>query len=116
MVFPLVLPENPTPEQVRNHNLHSPQPVGSFSEPVSLSTPLEERAFTLTYVKAQQPPRDPGRVGSFWAAADRTSADPHWQYFETPTGHNIHQEAPERFRDILYDVAGLRSPQAKTTS
>jgi pimeloyl-ACP methyl ester carboxylesterase len=110
IVFPnLVLPENPTPEQVRYHDLRSPQPVETFAEPVSVKTPLEDRAFTLTYVKAQAPPRDAGRAEGFWAAADRTSADPRWRYYETPTGHSIHREAPEQFRDILYEVVGANS-------
>jgi pimeloyl-ACP methyl ester carboxylesterase len=105
--------ENPTPEQLRQASLRAPQPLGTLTQPVSLKTPLEERAFSRTYIKAMQPPRDPERLQAFWAAADRTSNDPRWSYYEMPTGHGTYREMPERFREILYEVAGLTTVAAK---
>jgi len=117
VLFPnLRPPENARPEDLRYHSLRSPQPIETFAEPASLKTPLEDRDFTLTYVKAQEPPRESGRSVGFWAAADRTSADPRWRYYETPTGHSVHREAPERFRDILYEVIGASSPAARSAA
>jgi pimeloyl-ACP methyl ester carboxylesterase len=105
--------ENPTVEQLRQMGLRAAQPIATLEEPVSLKTPLEERAFSLTYIKAQQPPRNPERLQHFWAASDRTKDDPRWSYYEMPTGHGTYREMPERFRDILYEVAGLTAAAAK---
>jgi pimeloyl-ACP methyl ester carboxylesterase len=85
-----------------------PQPLGTLEEKVKLSMPLEERSFSLTYVKAGQPPRTQGPDFShFWQAADRTSKDPRWSYHQLPCGHGIHREMPAEFKSILYEVAGL---------
>jgi len=110
---PGALPENPTPEQLRQNNLRAPQPLGTLTEPVSLKTPLEERDFSLTYIKALQPPRASGGASAFWAASDRTRDDPRWNYYEMATGHGTYREMPERFREILYEVAGLTTAAAK---
>ncbi len=113
MSRPVPLPADASPEQVRFATLRAPQPIGTLEEPVSLKTPLEERGFSLTYIKAQQPGRDSGRAEGFWAAADRTSNDPRWRYYELPTGHGTYREMPNEFRDILYEVAGLKPKAAK---
>jgi pimeloyl-ACP methyl ester carboxylesterase len=105
--------ENPTVEQLRQVGLRAAQPIGTLTEPVSLKTPLEDRDFSLTYIKALKPPRDPNRIQAFWAASDRTRNDPRWRYYEMPTGHGTYREMPERFREILYEVAGLTAVAAK---
>jgi len=106
-------PENATPDQIRQAELRAPQPIGTLEQAVSLKTPLEERDFSLTYIKAEKPPRDPNRIQAFWKAADRTSKDPRWRYYEMATGHGTYREMPERFREILYEVAGLTAVAAK---
>jgi pimeloyl-ACP methyl ester carboxylesterase len=104
--------ENPTPEQLHQMELRAPQPLATLTEPVSLKTPLEDRGFSLTYIKALQAPRNPERVSAFWAASDRTKNDPRWSYYEMPTGHGTYREMPERFREILYEVVGLTTAAA----
>jgi pimeloyl-ACP methyl ester carboxylesterase len=104
--------QNPTPEQAHQASLRSPQPLGTLTEPVSLKTPLEERDFSLTYIKAVKEPR-PDHFQAFWAASDRTKDDPRWNYYEMPTGHGTYREMPERFREILYEVVGLVPAAAK---
>jgi pimeloyl-ACP methyl ester carboxylesterase len=105
--------ENATVEQLRQMGLRAAQPIATLTEPVSLKTPLEERDFSLTYIKAQKPPRNPERTSAFWAASDRTRNDPRWSYYEMDTGHGTYREMPERFREILYEVAGLSAVAAK---
>jgi pimeloyl-ACP methyl ester carboxylesterase len=103
--------EGATVEQLRQAGLRAVQPIKTLSEPVSLKTPLEDRAFSLTYIKAAGQPR-PERGQHFWDASDRTKDDPHWNYYEMPTGHGTYREMPERFREILYEVVGLPAPAA----
>ena len=81
----------------------SPQPRRTFEEPVRLSKPLEQFAFSRTYVKAAGNPRPPEgeRNGTFWDVAARVSTDPAWRYFELPCGHGIHREMPQEFLGIL---------------
>ncbi|HEU0072960.1 MAG TPA: alpha/beta hydrolase [Dehalococcoidia bacterium] len=105
--------ENATVEQLRQAGLRAAQPLKTLTEGVRLKTPLEERDFSLTYIKALQPPRDPARIQAFWAASDRTRNDPRWRYYEMPTGHGTYREMPERFREILYEAAGLTAVAAK---
>jgi pimeloyl-ACP methyl ester carboxylesterase len=85
-----------------------PQPLGTLEEKVRLTIPLEERAFSLTYVKAGQPPRTQGPDFShFWQASDSAAKDSRWRHYELPCGHGIHREMPQEFNAILYEVAGL---------
>jgi len=90
------------------------QPVETFQEPVRLSVPLEQRAFTRTYVKAglgMMPgmPRGP-RVDMFWEAAERTREDPAWRYFELPAYHGLYTELPATVAGILLDL--VNPPQS----
>ena len=80
-----------------------PQPRRTLEEPVRLSTPLEKRAFSRTYVKAAGNPRTPPaeQTGSFWEAAARVKSDPAWSYHELACGHGIHREMPKEFAQIL---------------
>ena len=102
--------ENPTPEQARQAALRSPQPLGTLSEGVRLSVPLEERAFTRTYLKAAGgASNDLSRTGHFWDASVRVKDDPRWRYYEFPCGHGMHRELPNEMRAAYYEIAGLRS-------
>ncbi len=102
--------ENPTPEQARQAALRSPQPLGTLAEGVRLSVPLEERAFTRTYLKATGGATDDlSRTGHFWDAAARVKDDPRWRYYEFACGHGMHRELPDEIRAAFYEIAGLRS-------
>lgn len=101
------LPADATPEQRRLQSLRHPQPIGTLQEPLRLTVPLEEREFSLTYVKAAGEARGlETRTGAFWAAADRVRDHPRWRYYELPCGHGMHRELPEEMRAILYEVTG----------
>jgi pimeloyl-ACP methyl ester carboxylesterase len=83
----------------------APQPRACFVEPVRLRQPLEERDFSLTYIKATGEPRPAGGGGPFWLAADRTSKDPRWSYYEIATNHMVAFNKPQELTDILLEVA-----------
>jgi pimeloyl-ACP methyl ester carboxylesterase len=101
---------NPTPEQARQATLRSPQPLGTLTEGVKLNVPLEERAFTRTYLKATGGATDDlSRTGHFWDAARRVKDDPRWGYYEFPCGHGMHRELPQEVRAVYYEITGLRS-------
>lgn len=84
----------------------SPQPVGSFTEPVRLERPLEDYPFTRTYVKATQEPRpgDGGRASAFWRAADHAKASQDWGYHEVDSDHMIALNRPD---DLVAILRGL---------
>lgn len=81
-----------------------PQPVACFREPVALSRPLEDRGFSLTYVKATADPDSSPGAPVFWAAAERTRADHRWHYAEIPTDHLIPQKDPTTVTRLLLDL------------
>jgi pimeloyl-ACP methyl ester carboxylesterase len=83
----------------------SRHPRGCFIEPVRLRQPLEERDFSLTYIKATGEPRPEGGGGAFWLAADRTRNDPRWRYCEIATNHMIPFNRPQELSTILMEVA-----------
>jgi pimeloyl-ACP methyl ester carboxylesterase len=81
-------------------------PLGTMQEKVRLSVPLEKHAFTLTYIKAMEPPRgNEGSNEAFWRAFDRTRSDPSWRTFEMPTTHNAQLTMPQELSQILLEVA-----------
>jgi pimeloyl-ACP methyl ester carboxylesterase len=98
----LLFPENP--------NLPRPpsrgHPLGTLEERLRLSRPIEEHAFTRTYVKAAQPPQPPPEEpqGNFWSAANRVRHDPAWRYAVLPGGHGLHREQPEAVAGLLLDL------------
>jgi pimeloyl-ACP methyl ester carboxylesterase len=103
-------PPAPAPGVQPVFEKRSPQPVGTLEEPVRLSVPLEERAFTRTYVKATGGnPNDLNREGAFWQASARVKDDPRWNYYELPCGHGIPREMPKELKAILYEVIGLQT-------
>jgi pimeloyl-ACP methyl ester carboxylesterase len=83
----------------------SMQPVGTFTEPVRLSRPLEEWGFSLTYIKATA---DPGETpdSAFWQAARRAQASPAWRHHEIATNHLVPMTHPEELAAILIELAG----------
>jgi pimeloyl-ACP methyl ester carboxylesterase len=82
------------------------QPAGTLAEPVRLTVPLEQRAFSRTYIKATADPRpEPPRRSAFYDAADRVSGDPAWRYLELEAGHSIPWTHPQELADILLGLA-----------
>jgi pimeloyl-ACP methyl ester carboxylesterase len=84
-------------------------PMGSLTEPVFLSQPLESFPFTRTYIKATQAPE--GDIGNeaFWRAARRAKESPAWRYYEIATNHMVAINRPEELVRILADVAQPRA-------
>jgi pimeloyl-ACP methyl ester carboxylesterase len=84
----------------------TPHPKGCFTEPVYLAQPLEQFAFTRTYIKATRSPEsDPGNP-AFWRAACHAQASSAWRYFELPTNHMVANNMPEETARLLEQVAG----------
>jgi hypothetical protein len=84
----------------------SPHPIGCFTESVYLSQPLEEYAFTRTYVKASAPADgDPGNE-VFLKAARHAAASSAWQHFEVATNHMLASNKPDETSKILLRIAG----------
>jgi len=81
----------------------TPQPIGTFTEPIRVVRPVEEYPFPRTFIKATGEPRpDPG--GPFWAGADRARNSPAWRYLEIATNHMIPSNRPKELVHILLDL------------
>jgi pimeloyl-ACP methyl ester carboxylesterase len=74
-----------------------PQPLGTFTEPVRASVPLEERGKRLTYVRASE---DPGGA-TFEPFARHARESPAWDYHEIATTHMIPENRPDELAAIL---------------
>jgi len=82
----------------------TPHPIGCFTEAVYLSKPLEEHAFTRTYVKATASAEgDPGNE-AFLRAAKHAAASSAWQYFEIATNHMLANNKPAETAKILLNI------------
>ena len=89
-----------------------PQPLGCFTEPVYLAQPLEDFAFSRTYIKAtRDPASDPG-AQAFWRAAERAKASSAWRYREIDTTHMVASNRPDELAAMLVDVADGAPPSA----
>ena len=83
-----------------------PQPVGTYSEPISLRLQLEERDFSRSFIKALSQPRPPAPVKNpLWEAYDRVRDNPSWRTYEMPCGHGVQLEMPNRLKEILEEIA-----------
>jgi pimeloyl-ACP methyl ester carboxylesterase len=80
-------------------------PIGSLTEPVFLSQPLESFPFTRTYIKATQAPE--GDIGNeaFWRAARHAKESLAWRYYEIATNHMVANNRPEELARLLADIA-----------
>jgi pimeloyl-ACP methyl ester carboxylesterase len=95
-----------TPEMEARARKRRPMPIETLEEKVRLRLPLEQHAFTRTYVKAGGPPGENNRrSGAFWQAAEYTRSNPAWRYYELPCGHGVHRELPHAFAGILLELA-----------
>ncbi len=77
------------------------QPLGTFTEPVRLAVPLEERGLGLTYVRATADPD--GAVFEPFARHARES--PAWRYHEIATTHMVPENRPGELVAILRTLA-----------
>lgn len=78
----------------------APQPVGTLSERVSLSKPIEEYGIPLTFVKATADARTEP-APPFWVASDRARASAAWSHHEIDSNHMIPSNRPEELAAIL---------------
>jgi pimeloyl-ACP methyl ester carboxylesterase len=74
-----------------------PQPLGTFSEGVNYTEPLEGQAFTRTYIVARA-------AIIFRVFADRVRDNPAWRSLEIDTGHDIMVTEPEALSRHLLDL------------
>jgi hypothetical protein len=83
----------------------TPQPLGTFTEPVRLARPLEDWPFGRTYVRATLP--DPGAEPdpAFAAAAEHARTSSAWSYREVATSHLVAQNRPRELADLLLELA-----------
>jgi pimeloyl-ACP methyl ester carboxylesterase len=107
---PWLIPPSPrelaTPAETRwATERRSPQPIGTFTEAVSLATPLDDRPFSLTYIKAGA---DPGeRPGSpFERAAARARDSDRWTLHEIASNHMVPLMEPEALAAIVLGLVG----------
>jgi pimeloyl-ACP methyl ester carboxylesterase len=106
--LPFPAPPAMTPEEEERNRKFRPVPVGTLEEKVRLRVPLEQEAFTRTYVKAAANPNDPRGTGNFWRAADMVRDNPAWRYYELPCGHGVHRELPHVMAGILLELAASK--------
>jgi pimeloyl-ACP methyl ester carboxylesterase len=86
----------------------TPQPVGTFTEPVRLARPVEDYPCTRTYVKATADART-NPPGPFWLAADRVRNSPAWRYREIDTNHMVPVNRPDELARLLLDLISTGS-------
>ena len=82
-----------------------PHPRRCFLEPVRLSTPIEEHAFGLTYVRAVADPPDAPGSRAFAAAAHHARTSARWRYREIDTTHMVASNRPDELVSILCELA-----------
>lgn len=79
------------------------QPVGTLTEPITLSVPLDDAPFTRDYIKATADPNEP-RTSPFWGFADQANASPAWGYHEIATNHMVPSMRPNELAKILLGI------------
>jgi pimeloyl-ACP methyl ester carboxylesterase len=77
------------------------QPRRTFSEPVRVTVPLEDRPFGRTYIRATEDPNG----AMFDASARRARASPAWAYHEIATTHLVPQTRPDELARLLLALA-----------
>lgn len=80
------------------------QPIGTLTEPISLSKPLEDWDFTRTFIKASADSAE-APDSAFWTSARRTQKSPAWNYHEIATNHMVPMNRPEELAAIVLDLA-----------
>lgn len=83
----------------------TPQPIGCFREAVRLPRPLEDHAFTRTYIRATADRPDARAWVAFEAAARRAQASAAWRYREVATNHMVASNRPAELAALLEELA-----------
>jgi pimeloyl-ACP methyl ester carboxylesterase len=81
----------------------TPHPGACFSEPVYLAKPLEEYAFTRTYIKATAKVEGEPAGEVFWRAARHAQSSASWRYFEIDTNHMVASNKPQELANLLLE-------------
>ena len=79
------------------------QPIGTLTEAVSLSTPLEDWPFTRTFIKASADPNE-ADDSAFWQTARYAQDSPAWSYHEIATNHMVPMTRPDELATILLNT------------
>lgn len=80
------------------------QPLLTLTSAVSLSKPLEDWDFGLTYIKAAADEHEPDD-SRFWAASHAATASPAWRSHEIDCNHMIPEIRPSELAALLLDLA-----------
>lgn len=78
-----------------------PHPRGCFIEPVRVTTPLEDRPFGRTYIRASADVPDAPGSAVFAACAAQAASSPAWSYHEIATNHMVASNRPRELADLL---------------
>jgi len=98
--------ENPDDPEVRwAKERRHPQARACFEEKVTLSRPLEEQPFTLTYIVASERP-DPGAF--FDDTAERLRGNPRWTVRKVAGAHNMTMTHPNELGGLLLELFGAK--------
>lgn len=89
-----------------------PHPLGCFTEAVFLEKPLEDFAFSRTYIRASMnPPSDSG-IDALLHAANRAKDSSAWVYREIATTHMVANNQPKVLSELLFQVAASKAQRA----
>jgi len=80
-------------------------PIGCFTEPVRLRTPLEDHPFSRTYVRATADVPDAPGAAVFESAAAHARSSPAWNHHSIATNHMIPVNRPAELTELLLTVA-----------
>ncbi|MGN6748919.1 MAG: alpha/beta fold hydrolase [Xanthobacteraceae bacterium] len=80
-------------------SLCGPQPIGTFTSPIALSG-ARERIARKTYIRAKG-----YHNPSFDRASAAVQADPSWQCYQLPCGHDVMVDMPDRLSEFLLQAA-----------
>jgi pimeloyl-ACP methyl ester carboxylesterase len=103
----LIQPPLPPPEAQSSLGWEklTPQPRATLVERLHLSKPIENQAFSRTFIKATKGVRrDTGPGSGSWRAADRVRASSAWTYHEIDTGHLVQAEKPAELAELLLSL------------
>jgi pimeloyl-ACP methyl ester carboxylesterase len=82
----------------------TPQPVGTFTDPVYLAKPLEDYPFTRTYIRATRPTED-AVLAALEPCAARARSSSAWRYHEIDTSHMVASNRPAELATLLLALA-----------
>jgi pimeloyl-ACP methyl ester carboxylesterase len=83
----------------------TPHPLGTLTEKLTYSTPLEDQPFSRTYILATAPSRP-----HFAAACASIEHHPAWRVEKIATGHDIMITRPEELTQILLNLVSTPTP------